>query len=304
MCGKCAADQVCTDEGKCCTPQCEGKECGPDGCGGTCGTCQDGQKCVVDQCVWPCSGSALWRCCYKNTAVSCGNGWLTVQDCSDRVCAWDFNAYSCVDSIDEKESFEEDPSGEFPRKCDFTCHPNCYQKQCGTDGCGGSCGKCAEGLVCFNSRCCLPHCEGKNCGPDGCGGSCGEYSACEQCISHHCKAINGCVVSEPGPEPVPDRAEDVTDASKPVPDVADSAAPDQAKSDVPVKDPGAIDARPGKDTPDNQSTKDKTAPADAVQSDTGPSNPGSGGCTTTGTGNAPYWVLLIFTSLLYLRRRA
>ncbi len=33
-----------------CTPQCSGKVCGRDGCGGTCGTCSAGQLCYQGQC--------------------------------------------------------------------------------------------------------------------------------------------------------------------------------------------------------------------------------------------------------------
>ena len=28
-----------------CTPNCDGKKCGDDGCGGSCGKCDDGQVC-------------------------------------------------------------------------------------------------------------------------------------------------------------------------------------------------------------------------------------------------------------------
>jgi len=33
-----------------CTPDCEGKQCGDDGCGGSCGTCDDGNDCTQDTC--------------------------------------------------------------------------------------------------------------------------------------------------------------------------------------------------------------------------------------------------------------
>ena len=46
---KCAKTQVCF-KGKCCTPNCDRpdgtqKECGADGCGGTCGNCPPNQDC-------------------------------------------------------------------------------------------------------------------------------------------------------------------------------------------------------------------------------------------------------------------
>ena len=40
-CGECNANSVCEDGMCVCTPDCDGKECGADGCGGTCGDCGD-----------------------------------------------------------------------------------------------------------------------------------------------------------------------------------------------------------------------------------------------------------------------
>mgnify|MGYP006278213475 CR=1 FL=1 len=37
------------DDGSECLAQCENKECGDDGCGGVCGSCQDGMECNADQ---------------------------------------------------------------------------------------------------------------------------------------------------------------------------------------------------------------------------------------------------------------
>lgn len=45
-----------------CVPQCGGKQCGDDGCGGTCGACGDGLTCVAGACTAPCGGwSPTWR---------------------------------------------------------------------------------------------------------------------------------------------------------------------------------------------------------------------------------------------------
>ncbi|MCB9730096.1 MAG: hypothetical protein H6746_16620 [Deltaproteobacteria bacterium] len=38
-CGGCEPDQACSDGLCACVPQCDGLECGDDGCGGSCGTC-------------------------------------------------------------------------------------------------------------------------------------------------------------------------------------------------------------------------------------------------------------------------
>lgn len=55
------------------------------------------------------------------------------------------------------------------------CVPNCTNRWCGPDGCGGVCGVCARGHTCDdNYMCgCTPTCEAKECGRDSCGGFCG-----------------------------------------------------------------------------------------------------------------------------------
>jgi hypothetical protein len=46
-CGTCDNDQFCTALGRCvCAPECSGKECGDDGCGGDCGPCSGYEACV------------------------------------------------------------------------------------------------------------------------------------------------------------------------------------------------------------------------------------------------------------------
>jgi len=66
-----------------------------------------------------------------------------------------------------------------------SCVPQCTGKQCGSDGCSGSCGTCASGQTCdANGQCqkgCVPSCTGKQCGSDGCGGSCGSCASGQTC---------------------------------------------------------------------------------------------------------------------------
>lgn len=61
-----------------------------------------------------------------------------------------------------------------------TCKPSCLGKQCGEDGCGGSCGTCSSGTCNASGLCqtgtCTPSCTNKTCWDDGCGGSCGTCS--------------------------------------------------------------------------------------------------------------------------------
>jgi hypothetical protein len=73
------------------------------------------------------------------------------------------------------------------------CTPNCIGKECGPDGCGGSCGQCPydycssggqcedstcgvcpSPLICIDGQCCDASCDGKVCGTSGCGFSCGK----------------------------------------------------------------------------------------------------------------------------------
>ena len=73
--------------------------------------------------------------------------------------------------------------GTFPAGC--ACTPQCAGKQCGSDGCGGSCGTCATNQTCApSSQCgCALACTGKQCGPDGCGGICGMCGAGSSCTT-------------------------------------------------------------------------------------------------------------------------
>jgi len=95
-----------------CTPSCVGLECGPDGCGGTCGTCATG-ACVGGACT--CTPDCVGRTCGDD---GCGGtcGTCTTGTCVGGTCS---------------------------------CTPNCTGRTCGDDGCGGSCGTC--GSLCTDS---------------------------------------------------------------------------------------------------------------------------------------------------------
>jgi hypothetical protein len=77
------------------------------------------------------------------------------------------------------------------------CIPNCTDKICGNDGCGGKCGKCGAGQQCdATGKCeaipCVPDCAGKACGDDGCSGVCGNCPLFHECDNGTCKQT-GCV---------------------------------------------------------------------------------------------------------------
>lgn len=75
-------DKIWTDQGKCsdvscdCIPDCIGATCGDDGCGGSCGTCDDGNVCNgLEFC-------RLDRTCQSGVPLVCDDG----RDCSVDTC--------------------------------------------------------------------------------------------------------------------------------------------------------------------------------------------------------------------------
>ncbi len=71
--------------------------------------------------------------------------------------------------------------------------PACAGKACGDDGCGGSCGTCADGESCTAAGQCEPacvgSCTGRECGDDGCGNDCGQCAEFETCLDGACKSL-------------------------------------------------------------------------------------------------------------------
>ncbi|MBI5609541.1 MAG: hypothetical protein HY902_11740, partial [Deltaproteobacteria bacterium] len=157
-----------------CKPVCDGKSCGSDGCGGSCGTCKSGDICVfaTGKCIPdPCAGIGPSGCCQGNDRVTCAGGKPAKDVCGgdSAACGWDGAAsYTCG------QSGATAPEGGPAKDCPASlCIPNCTGKVCGSDGCGGVCGTCGAKQTCTAGSCCTPDCTNKNCGSDGCGGSCG-----------------------------------------------------------------------------------------------------------------------------------
>jgi hypothetical protein len=165
-----------------CTPDCFGKACGSDGCGGTCGSCAIGMECFSGQCKPS-----------EQCTPTCKRPDDTLKECGDNGCGG--MCGSCgVDLACNAEGVCVAPE-------DAGCVPECGSHECGPDGCGEVCGSCEEGYGCYDGYCvfgmeCQPACDGAQCGPDGCGaecGTCGEGSICEGIT---------CVEGETGPEVV------------------------------------------------------------------------------------------------------
>ncbi|MBN2497499.1 MAG: hypothetical protein JXR96_23100 [Deltaproteobacteria bacterium] len=152
LCGERCAGVVCDegfacdpDTGQCvpiCSPSCEGRECGPDGCGGSCGSCPSGTHCSSEgRCEAGCEDS----CPREGESRCVGNAVVRCEDGDDDGCL---------------EWSAPVPCAEGERCADGACEacvPDCEGRQCGPDGCGGDCGPCPEGMDCQDGWC-VPGC--------------------------------------------------------------------------------------------------------------------------------------------------
>ncbi len=163
---------ACTE----CQPDCEGKACGENGCGGTCPPgCGAFETCMSGQCE-PCQPNCEGKVCGGN-----GCGGTCPPGCG---------------------AFETCEAGQ----CE-PCQPNCEGNVCGDDGCGGSCGSCgayeqcnagtcecsftecigtccSSGQVCAADACCTPLDEEIcNALDDDCDGEVDEEMVCGQCYN-------------------------------------------------------------------------------------------------------------------------
>jgi hypothetical protein len=78
------------------------------------------------------------------------------------------------------------------------CRPNCADRACGSDGCGGSCGGCGATQVCHGGACCLPESRGAACA-GRCGtrtNNCGQPVACATCAGGRvCLGNGSCAIA-------------------------------------------------------------------------------------------------------------
>lgn len=171
--GKCSAAGLCEN----CKPSCEGKSCGPDGCGALCGMCNNPKQpvCQGGQCVTACVPSCAGAVCGSDgCGGSCG-ACAGAKACALGQCVDVAPDASCTGGCGAKA-----PSG---CGCDATCAalgtccadfaavcgcvPDCLGKGCGPDGCGGVCGTCKGGDVCDGGTCAADPCDPDPCSSNG-----------------------------------------------------------------------------------------------------------------------------------------
>lgn len=109
-----------TDKCEDCQITCDGKSCGPDGCGGSCGECEPGYGCNDGMCE-PCEPFC--------DGVQCGSDM-------------------CGGSCGSCNGLDLCLSGQ----C-VPCSRDCEGKTCGPDGCGAICGTCEENEACIGGSC-------------------------------------------------------------------------------------------------------------------------------------------------------
>jgi N-acetylneuraminic acid mutarotase len=232
-CATCPADCGCGLDERCniaeracrpaCVPDCDDRVCGDDGCGATCGECQDAVCDANGRCGPPpprcgddtCNLDEDCSTCPADCGTCCGDGTCRGGEscatcpadcgcrddelcdvparvciaagcepaCQGRICGPDGCGGTCG-ACDPGELCDPDRG-----RCFVPCAPQCAGRNCGDDGCGGDCGTCNGADICNDGRCappCQPLCDGRSCGDDGCGGTCGACLAAERCIDGLC----------------------------------------------------------------------------------------------------------------------
>ena len=185
--------------------------CGNDG-GQNDQVCMPEDKKCNGNDVVKCNSSGTEWVFYKECDESCSQGECMVDAQSDAIpdglpgtsldvfvdAGEDTTPYRIVDVVPEVSFDTATEIGADGVGVD-ACQPSCEEKECGGDGCGGSCGDCASPQdICKQGLCvCQLDCAGKECGDDGCGGSCGVCNCGEECTNSQCLFV-GCDGKECG----------------------------------------------------------------------------------------------------------
>ena len=195
----CASDSWCKTYGKLafcdagtksctCTPDCAGKECGDDGCGGQCGKCSKGYECGEGgKCVGSCGTSTPYTVCSDGSYCP-PNSTCTGGKCT---CAPGYVAKDCEGTC---------KSCSLKWTCEL-CTPSCSERECGGDGCGGSCGSCPSGTYCSAGVCKASGGGGGGGGggdcPSGCpaGTTCVINQGCVATCTSNSNCPSGCCTS-------------------------------------------------------------------------------------------------------------
>lgn len=184
---------VATGDQAVCAPDCAGKECGSDGCGGYCGSCPDGSGCNgAGQCeeLQSCELAHAIVCggkvdgnteTYDNgmSSYSCKGylgsgpevGYVFTAEADDHIVVDLYTPFANLDLLITDASCEPDSCLTYDddhAELDVKAGKKYFLM---VDGQGGNAGPFTLSLSCHSS--CTPDCAGKECGTDGCGAQCG-----------------------------------------------------------------------------------------------------------------------------------
>ena len=165
---ECNSSYTCGEDDLCCEPDYDKNY----------GTCYCDAECYTNECE---SGE-----CDCDSNSECPSGYVChFQTGSDLCVSCDDNPYDCQNTLNCADGKICDCDAECINDCDFqygdwgycysACTPNCTGKECGDDGCGGSCGSCGTNEHCSSGSCVC------DTGYTDCGGTC--YTGTGRCCS-------------------------------------------------------------------------------------------------------------------------
>ncbi len=170
---------------------CTGRECGTDGCSGTCGTCPGGLNCLE-------GGTCAW--------YTCGQ----IVGCMDLCDPSSPQLMACLLGCAALGSPGAQAKAVLLDNCRKANCPLAATKDeikwCLVDKCSLQYASCHG---------CLPSCKGKLCGDDGCGGSCGTCPGIQTCQQFQCAFTYADVPKSQYPHTVDGRFTDWTAGNPP-----------------------------------------------------------------------------------------
>lgn len=130
-----AQDQTVPDV---CMAQCDGKVCGDDGCGGSCGECMS----------WCDPTCDLPEVPYVAPFLCSDDGTLCYQECCPNCCGRECGPDGCGGLCGQCAGAQD-----VCEQGECVCQGDCSGRECGSDGCGGGCGTCNDNNLCTNDSC-------------------------------------------------------------------------------------------------------------------------------------------------------
>lgn len=156
-CGACGADEAC-DDGVCrCIPDCAGRTCGDDGCGGSCGSCETSQACdAKGQCACREGACPGRQVCHDGAC--CEPALCRWFECGRTIsdgCGGVVQCQACPEppACDDRDELcsAQCPACAAGRGCDLASG-RCQRCDNGNDTCNADCPRCAAGKVCNLDR--------------------------------------------------------------------------------------------------------------------------------------------------------